>query len=106
MKNYLFVCGAGLSRSPTAALAAKELAYEKRKKILTEHVGLYSGAKISEEKINSFDRIFVMNSEMEKVIREEYHYKKPIINLCVRDIYGMHDPELFKIMKSKLKRYI
>jgi len=47
MKNYLFVCSMGVSRSPAAESAARKIAYEKKKKILTEHLGLYSGAKIS-----------------------------------------------------------
>ena len=108
MKNYLFVCRAGITRSPAAASAAEELAEKKKKKILTEHVGLYSGAKISAEKISTFDKIFVMEKGMEKILRQEYHYKKPIISLDIKDKdkYKSNDPELYKTIMSKLRRHI
>jgi len=106
MKNYLFVCNAGITRSPAAASAASELAGKKRKKILTEHVGLYSGAKISAEKINSFDKIFVMDEEMANTLRQDYHYKKPIINLDIADKYDSDISGLYRILKSRLRRHI
>lgn len=108
MKNYLFVCGKGVSRSPAAASAAQEIANERRKKILTECVGIYSGAKISADKISTFDKIFVMEEEMIKTLRQEYNCKKPIINLDVKDIYYQYDDysELIEVMKSKLRKHI
>jgi protein-tyrosine-phosphatase len=104
MKNYLFVCSMGVSRSPAAAAVARKIAGKKRKKILTENLGLYSGAKISEERISTFDKIFVMNEGLANTLRNEYHYKKPIINLNIAD--KDDDSELHGILESKLKKYI
>jgi len=106
MKNYLFVCSAGISRIPAAASAAREIAGKKGRKILTEHLGLYSGAKISEEKIMTFDKIFVMEKGMAKILRDEYHYKKPVVSLDIKDKYDSDDPELYRILRSKLKKHI
>ena len=108
MKSYLFVCSKGVTRSPAAASAAEEIAKGKKKKILTESLGLYSGARISADKINEFDKIFVMEEGMASTLRNEYHYKKPIVCLDIKDKdkYDSNDPELYKTLISKLKRHI
>jgi len=47
-----------------------------------------------------------MDKEMMRIVREEYHYKKPIVNLSVKDIYDMDDSGLSRIMENKLRKHI
>lgn len=106
MKRVLFVCSQNLLRSPTA------------EKIFAGHPGIEcmsagtdndAETPITPELVEWADVIFVM----EKIHRRKltsrfrkYLARKRVICLDIRDEYGLMDPELIHLLKSKVPRLL
>lgn len=96
--NVLFVCNQNENRSKTA-----EEVFKGRFK--TKSAGLYNAKPITEKQISWADTIVVMEeiqrSEIAKRFPKEYMLKR-ILSLDIPDIYHYNQPELVKILKSKV----
>ncbi len=103
MKKLLFVCDENRNRSPTA-----EGLFKDRKGYLAKSCGILDTVekKINKRLVLWADIIFVMESFEEIYIRETFKTHTKIINLDVYDYYSKDDPELIKLLKKKLKRYL
>ena len=75
--KYLFVCFAGVNRSPTAVHVAKKMAFKKGIELEADFFGIitFNGqSKTSvREKCESYDRVFVMEDYIKKKLVEEYY---------------------------------
>ena len=108
MKNYLFVCFAGMKRSPTAVNVAYSIAEEKGIKINAEFKGIFymrgENLNLCISELKSYDRIFVMENGIGLELKENYRVNDDkIVNLDIEDIYERDDPYLFSLLKSKLE---
>lgn len=104
MKHCLFVCSAGVDRSPAAALWALHLAGQAGISLKAHALGLYSAAARATRKAGSLDhyhRIFVMEQRMEADIREWYAYKGDIVCLNIDDRDEWTNRELNDIFQRK-----
>jgi len=111
--RYLFVCVGGVDRSPTAAAAAKAMAKERGRNIETAYLGLYDAMTtnfLPPDYVNGFDRIFVMEPNLGRVLQEEWKCHVEIICLDVQDAlscYSLEDAQaLDRIMRAKLEAWI
>lgn len=104
-KHLLFVCISNLQRSPTA-----ELLFKDSRKYEAKSAGIspLSELPLTFESINWADVIFVMEDEHKKYLEENFPEakNKKIIILNIPDIYFRDDPELIKILKEKLKKWL
>lgn len=97
--KVLFICNQNQNRSKTAEDLFKN-------KFETKSAGLYNEKPVTEKQIEWADKIIVMEdsqrSELSKRFPKQY-LKKQIISLNIPDIYQYNQPELIKILKSKIK---
>ena len=104
MRNLLFVCGAGVDRSPTAVMWARQIVREAGIEMKADSFGLYRS--ITRDLRHSgifdrYDRIFVMESCMEKDVREWYSYKGDVVCLSVEERDEWSDRELNEVFQRK-----
>lgn len=96
--NVLFICNQNENRSKTAEEIFKD-------RFNTKSAGLYNIEPVAEEQINWADTIIVMDeaqrSEIAKRFPKQYLLKQ-ILSLEVPDVYHYNQPELIKILKSKM----
>jgi predicted protein tyrosine phosphatase len=96
--NVLFVCNQNENRSKTA-----EEIFKGRFK--TKSAGLYNTKPITKKEISWADTVIVMEeaqrSEVAKRFPKQYMLKR-ILSLDVPDVYHYKQPELIKILKSKV----
>lgn len=96
--NVLFVCNQNQNRSKTAEEIFKG-------RFNTKSAGLYNIEPISEKQISWADTIMVMEnsqrSEIAKRFPKQYMLKR-ILSLNIPDIYHYNQPELIKILKSRI----
>jgi predicted protein tyrosine phosphatase len=68
MRRYLFICGGGLKRSPTAASVAREIAKEKGIDIIADSgaidVSIGSMSDATRERFKQYDKVVVMEPYM------------------------------------------
>ena len=104
VKKVLFVCSANIDRSPTAEeLLRGKAGFE------TFSAGIWEYARrpISMELIDWADHIFVMEEKHREAIlmlRPEAESKVEVLN--IPDIYVRNDPELVKILKTRLSEHL
>lgn len=96
--NVLFICNQNENRSKTAEKIFKD-------RFKTKSAGLYNTKPVTEKQISWADTIIVMEeaqrSEIANRFPKQYMLKR-ILSLDVPDVYHYNQPELIKILKSKL----
>lgn len=96
--NVLFICNQNQNRSKTA----KEI-FKNRFK--TKSAGLYNAKPVTEKQLSWADVVVVMEdaqrSEIAKRFPKQYMLKR-ILSLEIPDAYHYNQPELIKILKSKI----
>lgn len=96
--NILFICNQNENRSKTAEEIFKD-------RFKTKSAGLYNTKPVTEKQISWADTIIVMEeaqrSEIANRFPKQYMLKR-ILSLDVPDVYHYNQPELIKILKSKL----
>lgn len=107
--RWLFVCSAGLLRSPTGAAIATELGVNARSCGSSN----YALIPLSVNLIMWAQKIFFVNKEnyMEaKLTFEDVGYVEDIepkaIILDIPDIYEAYDPKLCEILRNELPKYL
>jgi len=100
--RILFVCRANLQRSPTAEKLFKS------NNIETKSAGIdpLSFIVINQKTIDWANKIFVMEESQKEFILDNFKVDKDIIVLDIPDIYFKDDPELIKILKKKVGKYL
>lgn len=103
-KRVLFVCTANIDRSPTAeALLKRKEGFE----VLSAGTWINAERRVSARLIDWADVIFVMEEHhKEDIIALNPESENKIIVLGIPDIYLRNDPELIKIFKTKLTKYL
>ena len=105
--KILFICHSAQNRSPTASKMYNNI-------FDTEVMGLYKNAKFDlndelENKLKWCERVFVMEEELETVIKRHFPnlaIEKKITNLDILDIYEINEPALKLKIEEKMKPYI
>jgi predicted protein tyrosine phosphatase len=103
-KRVLFVCSGNLDRSPTA-----EEMFRNLEDLEVRSAGILRSApsQVSKELIEWADVIFAMEGRhKEAMLRMSPTSDNKIIVLNVPDIYVRNDPELKRILKEKLSKYL
>lgn len=106
MKKLLFVCSENRLRSPTAEAIFSEYAG-----VEAIGAGTSSGAAtpVSGDLIEWADVILVMEkshrNKISKKFKEQLKGKKLAV-LDIPDVYEFMDPELIKLLKGKVPRYV
>lgn len=97
--KLLFICNQNKNRSKTAEFLFK-------KEFETKSAGLYNLNPVNEEELEWADKIIVMEdiqrTELSKRFPKQY-IKKHILSLQIPDIYAYNQPELKKLLESKMK---
>jgi len=100
----LFVCSGNIDRSPTAeALLRRKEGFE------VKSAGTWAGARmvVSKELIDWADVIFVMEEQHKEALKEiDQRADVKIIVLGIDDHYLKGDPELTRILKERLSKYL
>jgi predicted protein tyrosine phosphatase len=106
MKRALFVCGRNRSRSPTA-----ESVFGDYLGIETASAGTSPDADtpLSSEFIEWADIIFVMESAHRRKLSQQFRVSlknKRVVCLDIPDKYEFMDPELVRILKAKVSKFL
>jgi predicted protein tyrosine phosphatase len=104
--KFLFVCSRNRLRSPTA-----EALFSKSPAVETASAGTSPDADnpICSDLIEWADIIFVMENVHRKRLNESFKSllrHKQIVVLGIADKYQYMDPELIKILKTRLAKYL
>ncbi|MEL6877110.1 MAG: phosphotyrosine protein phosphatase [Pseudomonadota bacterium] len=105
-RHYLFVCSQNKLRSPTA-----EHAFAEYPGIITMSAGTNRGAEnpLTDELVEWADVIFAMErqhrSKLQKTHRRALKGKRVIV-LDIPDEFPFMDPELVKLVKTKMLRWL
>ena len=103
--KLLFVCILNLQRSPTA-----ESLFENHKKFEAKSCGIdvFAEKQISKQAVEWADIIFCMEDIHKNFIVKNFPQtqNKEIIVFNIPDVYYRNDPELIRILKEKLKKYL
>lgn len=106
MKNILFVCSQNRLRSPTA-----EQVFSRRRDIEVESAGTNHDADnpLTHELVAWADIIFVMEkahrAKLQKKFRTSLEGAR-VICLDIPDDYAFMDPELVRLLETKVLRYL
>ena len=96
--KVLFICNQNQNRSKTAEDIFKG-------RFQTKSAGLYNGKPVTEKQLSWADIVVVMEeaqrSEIAKRFPKKYMQKR-ILSLDIPDVYHYNQPELIKILKSKV----
>ena len=100
--NLLFVCTAGMQRSPTGA----ELFAQKGHN--TKYAGIHAmgGDAVTEDKLRWADHVIVMESRHREFIKRnfpELYESVPVTTLNIPDIYIKNDPELIEQLERNME---
>ncbi len=100
--NLLFVCTAGMQRSPTGAELYARKGYH------TRYAGMLATGvdALTADKIRWADHVFVMESRHREYIKRnfpELYESTPVTSLNIPDIYLKNDPELVEMIEEKLE---
>jgi predicted protein tyrosine phosphatase len=98
--NVLFICNQNQNRSKTAEDIFKH-------KFDTKSSGLYNEKPVTEKQMSWADTIMVMEDIQRTEISKrfpQYYMEKRILSLDIPDIYTFNQPELIKILKSKVNK--
>jgi predicted protein tyrosine phosphatase len=106
MKNLLFICSQNKLRSPTA-----ENVFAKWQDVETDSAGLNDSAEIplAPEQIEWADIIFVMEKAHRNKLSRKFkkHLNgKRVVCLDIPDDYEYMDPELAKLLETKVERLL
>ena len=96
--NILFICNQGRNRSKTAAELFPE-------RFQTASAGLYSDTPVKESQLGRADVIIVMEKKHRTEIAKRFpaiYMKKQILVLEIPDIYRYEQPELTRLLKTKM----
>ncbi|MEK6825998.1 MAG: phosphotyrosine protein phosphatase [Nanoarchaeota archaeon] len=109
-KKLLFICTENLQRSPTAEELVNTSPKFKDYTARSAGTSITAVSQITKTLIEWSDIIFVFNEKYEKhktiLLKKFPNLKKKIIDLDIPDRYYRNDPELIKILKIKLKKYL
>ena len=100
----LFVCSGNVDRSPTA-----EALLRGKEEFEVKSAGTWAGARtvVSKELIDWADMIFVMEEHHKETLKQiDQSSGQKIVVLGIDDHYLKGDPELTKILKEKLSKYL
>jgi predicted protein tyrosine phosphatase len=106
MKHVLFVCGRNRLRSPTA-----EIVFAEHPGIEVASAGTNSDADtpLSAELVAWADIIFVMEKSQREKLTQRFRAalkNTKVVCLDIPDKYAIMDPELVRILKSKVTRHL
>ena len=96
--NILFVCNQNQNRSRTAEKLFKD-------RFKTKSAGLFNEKPLNEKQISWADTVFVMENKQRTEIAKRFpkqYMQKRIISLNIPDVYHFNQPELQKILKTKI----
>lgn len=100
--KVLFICNQNRNRSKTAEHIFKN-------KFETKSAGLYNEKPVTEKQLSWADIVVVMEDAQRSEIAERFpnqYVKKRIISLDIPDTYYCNQPELIKILKSKIDKLL
>lgn len=96
--KVLFVCNQNQNRSKTAENLFKD-------RFQTKSAGLYNETPINKKTLSWADTVIVMEDKQRSEIAKRFpkmYMQKRILSLDIPDIYHFNQPELIKILKSKI----
>jgi predicted protein tyrosine phosphatase len=98
--KVLFVCNQNQDRSKTA----KELF---KGRFQTKSAGLYNERPLSKKELSWADTVIVMEKEQRSEIAKRFpglYMQKRILSLDIPDVYHFNQPELVRVLQSKIKK--
>lgn len=96
--KVLFICNQNQNRSKTAEEIFKG-------KFQTKSAGLYNVKPVTEKQLSWADIIVVMENTQRTEIAKRFpkkYMQKRILSLDIPDVYHYNQPELIKILNSKI----
>ena len=100
--KVLFICNQNQNRSKTAEDIFKS-------RFQTKSAGLFNGKPVTEKQLSWADLVVVMEDaqrgEIAKRFPKEYMQKR-VLSLDIPDVYHYNQPELIKILKSKVNELL
>ena len=108
-RRFLFICHAAMNRSPTAEDVCRQIARANHLDIDASSAGISRGAErpVTKEMADTADKIFVMEPEMEAILKKEFGQESDkIICLDIPDIYATGDAILVKTLEDALYEFL
>lgn len=96
--NVIFICNQNQNRSKTAEEIFQNV-------FNTKSAGLFNDEPVTAKQLAWADTIMVMEEAQRKEIAKRFpkqYLEKQILNLDIPDIYKYNQPELIKILRSKV----
>ena len=96
--KVLFICNQNLNRSKTAEELFKG-------RFNTKSAGLYNSRPVTKKELAWADAVVVMEDSQRGEIAKrfpELYMKKRILSLDIPDVYHYNQPELVKVLQSKI----
>ena len=100
--KVLFICNQNQNRSKTAEELYKN-------KFNTKSAGLYNRKPLSSKQMSWADTVIVMEDEQGDEIAKRFpkqYLQKRVLSLDIPDIYQYNQPQLIKVLKTKMKNYL
>ena len=105
-EKVLFVCTAGMQRSPTAARLVNERAGKRYEAAFAGIATPMTESHLIRESLDWADHIFVMEPMHKKWIEEHLDTDKQIHVLSIPDTYSVDDPVLRTVLEERLSSYL
>lgn len=93
--RYLFVCSAGLLRSPTAAFVAAGRGYNTRAAGMED----YALIPVTQQLVDWADKVFCMDAYQADVLKQ--NFKVDAVALDIDDKYEYRNTTLVKLLEDK-----
>ncbi len=96
--NVLFICNQNQHRSKTAELLF-------RNRFSTRSAGLYNKTPVTKEDLSWAKLVLVMEPAQRSEIAKRFpglYLKKRILSLDIPDLYQFNQPELIKLLESRV----
>ena len=107
--NVLFVCTAGLQRSPTAAEVFSDISRKKKIAVNVKYAGIHELAiqRVDSELVKWADKIYAMEKvHKDFIVNIDKNAAKKVKVLNIPDMYFRGNPELVRLLRKKLEKEI
>lgn len=100
--KVLFICNQNQNRSKTAEELFKS-------RFETKSAGLFTQKPVTKRELSWAEVVIVMEEEQRHELAKRFpqlYLQKRVLNLDIPDIYHYNQPNLVKVLQSRIKQYV
>ncbi len=102
MTKVLFICNQNQNRSKTAEELFKS-------RFETKSAGLFTPKPVTKKELSWAEIVIVMEEEQRHELARRFpqlYLQKRVLNLDIPDVYHYNQPNLVKVLQSRIKQYV